>query len=186
MNLHPHLLAALSLAALLAQPSAQAIELYADDESHLNADILAVYGLFNSRKNYDATPGGSTWREGFIKYGLSGDQGLAGNGSLYGALNWVSAMLCLTALGFLTRATLRYVPFHFQLARHRPDRPGLGGLRVERQILAATLEGGGLGGGTGAPCKQGGRGEAEEQSEVTHGATLPSLAPHVAEFGRLN
>ena len=60
MNLHPHLLAALSLAALLAQPSAQAIELYADDESHLNADILAVYGLFNSRKNYDATPGGST------------------------------------------------------------------------------------------------------------------------------
>lgn len=91
MNLHPHLLAALSLAALLAQPSAQAIELYADDESHLNADILAVYGLFNSRKNYDATPGGSTWREGFIKYGISGDQRLAGNGSAYGALSWVSS-----------------------------------------------------------------------------------------------
>ena len=82
MNLHPHLLAALSLAALLAQPSAQ---------SHLNADILAVYGLFNSRKNYDATPGGSTWREGFIKYGISGDQRLAGNGSAYGALSWVSS-----------------------------------------------------------------------------------------------
>ncbi len=91
MNLHPHLLAALSLAALLAQPSAQAIELYADDESHLNADILAVYGLFNSRKNYDATPDGSTWREGFIKYGISGDQRLAGNGSAYGALSWVSS-----------------------------------------------------------------------------------------------
>ena len=91
MNLHPHLLAALSLAALLAQPSAQAIELHADDESHLNADILAVYGLFNSRKNYDATPGGSTWREGFIKYGISGDQRLAGNGSAYGALSWVSS-----------------------------------------------------------------------------------------------
>lgn len=91
MNLHPHLLAALSLAVLLAQPSAQAIELYADDESHLNADILAVYGLFNSRKNYDATPGGSTWREGFIKYGISGDQRLAGNGSAYGALSWVSS-----------------------------------------------------------------------------------------------
>ena len=91
MNLHPHLLAALSLAALLAQPSAQAIELYADDESHLNADILAVYGLFNSRKNYDATPGGSTWREGFIKYGISGGQRLAGNGSAYGALSWVSS-----------------------------------------------------------------------------------------------
>lgn len=91
MNLHPHLLAALSLAVLLAQPPAQAIELYADDESHLNADILAVYGLFNSRKNYDATPGGSTWREGFIKYGISGDQRLAGNGSAYGALSWVSS-----------------------------------------------------------------------------------------------
>ncbi|MER2100175.1 MAG: hypothetical protein ABS977_24985 [Pseudomonas qingdaonensis] len=91
MNLHSHLLAALSLAVLLAQPSAQAIELYADDESHLNADILAVYGLFNSRKNYDATPGGSTWREGFIKYGISGDQRLAGNGSAYGALSWVSS-----------------------------------------------------------------------------------------------
>lgn len=91
MNLHPHLLAALSLAVLLAQPSAQAIELYADDESHLNADILAVYGLFNSRKNYDATPDGSTWREGFIKYGISGDQRLAGNGSAYGALSWVSS-----------------------------------------------------------------------------------------------
>lgn len=34
---------------------------------------------------------GSTWREGFIKYGLSGDQGLAGNGTLYGSLNWVSS-----------------------------------------------------------------------------------------------
>ena len=31
---------------------------------------------------------------------------------------------------------------------------------------------GGLGGGTGAPCEQGGRGKAEEESEVTHGRDL--------------
>lgn len=84
-------LSTLAMAALLASQTAPAYELYADDDSHLNADMLAVWGLFNSRKNYDGTPGGSTWREGFIKYGLSGDQGLAGNGSAYGALNWVSS-----------------------------------------------------------------------------------------------
>ncbi|MFV3382126.1 hypothetical protein [Pseudomonas sp. NY15354] len=71
--------------------AAVAYELYADEDTHFNADMLAVWGMFNSRKNYDGTPGGSTWREGFIKYGVSGDQGLAGNGSLYGALNWVSS-----------------------------------------------------------------------------------------------
>ena len=67
---------ALSLALGLAAP-AGAVELYSDDDTHLNADVLAVFGMMNSRKNYDGTTGGSTWREGFIKYGLSGDQGLA-------------------------------------------------------------------------------------------------------------
>ena len=81
----------LGIALLIGHSSAQAYELYADEDTHLNADFLAVYGLFNSRHNYDGTAGGSTWREGFIKYGVSGDQGLAGNGSLYGALNWVSS-----------------------------------------------------------------------------------------------
>ncbi|KIQ57134.1 hypothetical protein [Pseudomonas fluorescens] len=71
---------------------AQAYELYADENSHLNADAVAVFGMFNSRKNYDGTPGGSTWREGFIKYGLSGDQGLAGHGTAYGAFNLVSSV----------------------------------------------------------------------------------------------
>jgi len=70
---------------------AQAYELYADDDSHLNADVLAVYGMFNSRKNYDGRPGGSTWREGFIKYGLSGDQSLYGSGTAYGAFSLVSS-----------------------------------------------------------------------------------------------
>ncbi|ATP49609.1 hypothetical protein CR512_09610 [Pseudomonas putida] len=87
----PQRLSTLALATLLASQAAPAYELYADEDSHVNADMLAVWGMFNSRKNYDGTAGGSTWREGFIKYGLSGDQGLAGNGSLYGALNWVSS-----------------------------------------------------------------------------------------------
>ncbi|WP_412459853.1 hypothetical protein ACK2SD_12460 [Pseudomonas sp. SC11] len=87
----PQTLSSLALATLLASQAATAYELYADDDSHLNADMLAVWGMFNSRKNYDGTAGGSTWREGFIKYGLSGDQGLAGNGALYGSLNWVSS-----------------------------------------------------------------------------------------------
>lgn len=87
----PQKLSSLALATLLASQTVPAYELYADDDSHLNADMLAVWGMFNSRKNYDGTAGGSTWREGFIKYGLSGDQGLAGNGTLYGSLNWVSS-----------------------------------------------------------------------------------------------
>lgn len=93
MNLYPRLLhgASLCLALLLAQQSAMALELYADDDTHLNADILAVFGAFDSRRNYDATPGGSTWREGFIKYGFSADQNLAGKGTAYGALDWVSS-----------------------------------------------------------------------------------------------
>ena len=81
----------LSLVTLAAAQPALAYELYADDDTHLNADMLAVFGMFNSRKNYDGTSGGSTWREGFIKYGVSGDQGLGGNGTLYGTFNLVSS-----------------------------------------------------------------------------------------------
>ncbi|MBR9905186.1 MAG: hypothetical protein GYB15_15930 [Gammaproteobacteria bacterium] len=57
----------------------------------MNADLLAVHGWMNSRKNYDGREDGSNWREGFIKYGFSGYQGLAGSGTLYGGLNWVSS-----------------------------------------------------------------------------------------------
>ncbi|WP_185021889.1 hypothetical protein [Pseudomonas poae] len=76
--------------ALGALDQAQAYELYSDESRHLNADMTAVFGQFNSRKNYDGRPGGSTWREGFIKYGLSGDQALAG-GTTYGAFALVSS-----------------------------------------------------------------------------------------------
>lgn len=81
---------ALSIALGFAVPI-QAYELYGDEDTHVNADFLAVYGMFNSRKNYDGTTGGSTWREGFVKYGLSGDYGLKDAGTLYGAFALVSS-----------------------------------------------------------------------------------------------
>jgi hypothetical protein len=80
----------LAVAALAAGQS-QAYELYKQGETQLNADFLAVYGWFNSRKSYDGGSGGASWREGFAKYGVSAEQGLAGNGKAYGALNWISS-----------------------------------------------------------------------------------------------
>ncbi|WP_448632520.1 MULTISPECIES: hypothetical protein [Pseudomonas fluorescens group] len=81
----------LGIALLVADSSAQALELYADQDTTITGNFLAVYGMFNSRKNYDGTGGGSSWREGFIKYGLSIDQALAGMGSVYGTANLVSS-----------------------------------------------------------------------------------------------
>ena len=81
----------MGLALLIGESSVQAFELYADDDTRLSGNFLAVYGMFNSRKNYDGTPGGSTWREGFIKYGVSLEQRLGGQGSVYGTANQVSS-----------------------------------------------------------------------------------------------
>lgn len=82
---------ALAIAVLGTGQSAQAYEFYNQGETKLNADFLAIYGWFNSRKSYDGSSGGASWREGFVKYGVSAEQGLAGNGTAYGALNWVSS-----------------------------------------------------------------------------------------------
>ncbi|CAH0199712.1 hypothetical protein ABH908_002899 [Pseudomonas frederiksbergensis] len=81
----------LGIALLIADSSAQAYELYADNDTKVTGNFLAVYGMFNSRKNYDGTTGGSSWREGFIKYGLSVEQTLGGLGSAYGTANMVSS-----------------------------------------------------------------------------------------------
>ena len=81
----------LGIALLIADSSAQAYELYTDNDTKVTGNFLAVYGMFNSRKNYDGTTGGSSWREGFIKYGLSVDQTLSGLGSVYGTANLVSS-----------------------------------------------------------------------------------------------
>ncbi|PQP04282.1 hypothetical protein C5612_09785 [Pseudomonas frederiksbergensis] len=81
----------LGIALLIADSSAQAYELYADNDTKVTGNFLAVYGMFNSRKNYDGTTGGSSWREGFIKYGLSVEQTLGDLGSAYGTANLVSS-----------------------------------------------------------------------------------------------
>ena len=84
------------LAALIAgSTQASAYELYADEDTHLNANLEATFGFFNSQQNYSnsgsKSEGSSTWREGYIKYGISGDQGLAGAGTAYGAFSLLSS-----------------------------------------------------------------------------------------------
>lgn len=71
--------------------TAQAYELLSSPDGALNLDVLAVHGWMHSRKNYDGRSGGSSWREGFAKYGFSGHRTLGGTGDIYGALDWVSS-----------------------------------------------------------------------------------------------
>ncbi|MCY1352506.1 hypothetical protein D9M69_388090 [compost metagenome] len=98
---HAPLRAPLALALTLAagfaidNPPAHAYELYNQDGSVLNADLEALFAAIRSGENYDVagnrSEGSSSWREGYIKYGLSGSQTLGGAGSLYGAFNLVSS-----------------------------------------------------------------------------------------------
>ncbi|MCP1625130.1 alginate export family protein [Pseudomonas nitroreducens] len=89
--LRPTLLALLIAGA----SSASAYQLYATDDTHLNADLSATFGLFHSQERYNMTgtldEGSSSWQEGFIKYGLSGDQKLGDAGTAYGAFNLLSS-----------------------------------------------------------------------------------------------
>lgn len=92
----PRVLRLSSLALIIGAASqASAYELHADDDTHLNATLEAAFGLFHSRENYATTgsknEGSSSWREGYVKYGISFDQGLAGSGTGYGAVNLLSS-----------------------------------------------------------------------------------------------
>ncbi|MGX5218972.1 hypothetical protein [Pseudomonas sp. S9] len=82
-----------SLVAFASQ--AGAYELYADEDTHLNANLEAMLGAFHSQENYALSgrlqKGSSSWQEGYIKYGLSFDQGLATAGTLYGAASLLSS-----------------------------------------------------------------------------------------------
>jgi len=84
-----------TLALLISAAQANAYELYANDDTHLNATLEAVFGMFHSQENYALSgrldEGSSSWREGYIKYGLSFDTGLAGFGTAYGAGNMLSS-----------------------------------------------------------------------------------------------
>ncbi|MGJ7530617.1 hypothetical protein [Variovorax sp. GB1P17] len=76
---------------IAASLSPSAHELFNADGSTLNADLSAVYALINSQRNYDGREGGSHWREGFLKYGLSGSTARIRAGTLYGGFNLVSS-----------------------------------------------------------------------------------------------
>jgi hypothetical protein len=84
-----------TLALVVGAGQACAYELYADEDTHLNATVEAAFGLFHSQENYAMSgrlnEGSSSWREGYIKYGVAFDQGLGDAGSTYGALNLLSS-----------------------------------------------------------------------------------------------
>ncbi|KFX68939.1 hypothetical protein TMS3_0115755 [Pseudomonas taeanensis MS-3] len=86
---------AVAIGCALDGTSASALELSNQGDSVLNADLEAIFTAIRSSENYDLvgnrSKGSSSWREGYIKYGLSGGQGLAGNGTLYGAFNLLSS-----------------------------------------------------------------------------------------------
>ncbi|MFV3317591.1 hypothetical protein [Pseudomonas sp. NY15374] len=84
-----------TLAFLLATPLTQAHELYNQDGTVFNANLEALFGIFHSDESFNQagnrTPGSSSWREGYVKYGLSASQTLADTGSLYGAFSLLSS-----------------------------------------------------------------------------------------------
>ncbi|BFO04454.1 hypothetical protein KNHN1_28320 [Pseudomonas guariconensis] len=86
---------ACTLALLAAAPLTQAHELYNQEGTVLNAELEALFGAFHSDESFNLAgnrqPGSSAWREGYVKYGLSGSQALAGTGTLYGAFSLLSS-----------------------------------------------------------------------------------------------
>lgn len=86
-------LLSLAVTAALATP-ASAYSLYSKDGSELNLDIEAVFGVFSSDENYlyDNDRGGADWREGYIKYGLSGSHTYGESGvGVYAGVNLLSS-----------------------------------------------------------------------------------------------
>lgn len=92
----PSVLQRSALALLIGAASqAGAFELYSDDDTHLNANLEAMFGIFHSQERYATTgatrAGSASWREGYLKYGISADQGLGGAGTAYGAFGFLSS-----------------------------------------------------------------------------------------------
>ncbi|WP_437616166.1 hypothetical protein [Erwinia sp. V71] len=68
------------------------VDLYHSDTTKLTGSLFAAYAMFDSQKTYFGDKHGSTsWREGFAKYGLAGEQKLAAAGTLYGSTSLVSS-----------------------------------------------------------------------------------------------
>lgn len=70
---------------------ASAYNLISNDQTELNLDIEAVVGSFHSQETYGNPEGSPSWREAYLKYGLSGHQQLDNGLTVYGGLNAISA-----------------------------------------------------------------------------------------------
>jgi len=85
-----HRLSALMVACLACGfNNANAFSLIESEQTTLNADIEIALGAFNIDKNFNGKEGGSSWQEGYAKYGFSGQWDTFG--TLYGAVNAVSS-----------------------------------------------------------------------------------------------
>jgi len=69
--------------------AANAHTLIENDQGKLNLDVELMWAAMDIDKNFNGQPGGSYWREGYAKYGFSGEWNAGG--TLYGALNVVSS-----------------------------------------------------------------------------------------------
>jgi len=69
--------------------TASAHTLIENERGKLNLDVEASWSAMDIEENFDGRPGGSSWREGFVKYGVSGEWNSAG--TLYGAFNLTSS-----------------------------------------------------------------------------------------------
>ncbi|HGY9626118.1 TPA: hypothetical protein ACOJM5_002490 [Pseudomonas putida] len=85
----------LTLLLTTALQTATAHELYNHNGTVLNADLEALFGIFHSDESFNQAgnrqPGSSAWREGYVKYGVSASQALAGRGTAYGAFSLLSS-----------------------------------------------------------------------------------------------
>ncbi|WP_447782033.1 hypothetical protein [Pseudomonas plecoglossicida] len=72
-----------------------AYEITASGGTKIDANLEAVYALMHSDESYNVfgnrSAGSSNWREGYIKYGLSGSQEFSQKSSVYGAFNLISS-----------------------------------------------------------------------------------------------
>ncbi|MDE1164677.1 MAG: hypothetical protein PW845_04660 [Pseudomonas sp.] len=76
-------------------PLANALSLYADDQTQVDAKLVAAAGVFSSKQNYDQsgtrTKGSSNWQESVFQYGLDLKHASPQYGNTYASLNWVSS-----------------------------------------------------------------------------------------------
>ncbi|MVW85785.1 hypothetical protein EI969_07500 [Pseudomonas sp. PB101] len=84
----------LAVEIVMVSTGASAYELHSADGLTINLDVRGAFGMFHSDESYDSAlgPGSVRWQEGFVRYGLSGEQRFpsATDSSLYSELNVAS------------------------------------------------------------------------------------------------